>query len=512
MLTIRTNELSPEALFALDADVSDWVYNGLDCMVTDEVLEVVLPECDDVTRRTYEFSKALQAPILEMNMRGVLIDQGARDEAIDSMQRDMLLLEDNLERLCRDGIGYDLGRSKEGKLGWASPKKVQTLFYEVMGLPPIKKRNQRGEMVPTSDRAALEKLQVHFLAEPIIKHMLALRDLGKRVGTLQTEIDGDGRMRTSYNIAGTDTGRLSSSLADFGTGTNLQNIDPRLRKVFIADPGYKLANIDLEQGDSRNVGFLVWSLFGDPGYLDACESGDLHTAVSRMSWPSLGWNGDPAFDRRIADQRFYREFSYRDMAKRLGHGTNYLGTPRTMAAHTKVPVATVGEFQSQYFTAFPGIQRWHGWVTNELVTRGCLTTPFGRRRYFFGRRTEDSTLRAAIAFTPQSMTADEIDLGLLNVWRLNRVQLLLQVHDSITIQYREEEEDEIIPLVLRTLIEAARLEARGREFVVPADCKVGWNWGNFDDSNPDGLRKWKGTDPRRRTRPAATGILHRRIF
>src|SRR5215467_12315958 len=96
---------------------------------------------------------------------------------------------------------------------------------------------------------------------------------------LKTEIDHDGRMRTSYNIAGTNSGRFSSSLSEFGTGGNLQNIEEGLRSVFIADDGMKLANFDAEQGESRIVGAIEWCLFHDGKYLDVCESEDIHTIV-----------------------------------------------------------------------------------------------------------------------------------------------------------------------------------------------------------------------------------------
>ncbi|MGH7239436.1 MAG: hypothetical protein ACREHG_05135, partial [Candidatus Saccharimonadales bacterium] len=102
--------------------------------------------------------------------------------------------------------------------------------------------------------------------------------------------------------------------------TNLQNITEELRHIFIADKGYKLVGIDAEQSDSRMVGYMCGLLFDDWTYLDACESGDLHTFVARLTWPDLGWNGNIKKDRKIADRRFYRHFSYRDTCKRLGHG------------------------------------------------------------------------------------------------------------------------------------------------------------------------------------------------
>lgn len=148
-----------------------------------------------------------------------------------------------------------------------------------------------------------------------------------------------------------------------------------------------------------------------------------------------------------------------------------------------------------YFGAFPCIPAWHSHVRSSLINTAQLETPFGRRRFFFDRPTETSTLRAAVAYQPQSMTADEINTGILKLWWSNKVQLLIQVHDSILFQFPEELEDEIIPWALEELKTRLILK-RGREFHVPTEAMTGWNWGYHSDENVDGLKKWKGSDTR----------------
>lgn len=287
--------------------------------------------------------------------------------------------------------------------------------------------------------------------------------------------------------------------------TNLQNVTPALRSVFVADPGYKLGNLDLEQADARNLGALAWNeLVTRPDwtehsagkYLDFCESGDLHTNVAKMANQALPWGSAP--DREIADRIAYRDKSYRFLAKTLGHGTNFYGQPPTMARHAKLPVSMVKEFQDAYFALFPCIPAWHESIRYALLHGAQLTTPFNRRRYFFGRPKDATTLREAIAHQPQSMTGDEINTGILRLWRANRVQLLMQVHDSILFQYPEELEDEIIPWALETL-KTHLVLAKGRDFCVPTEAMTGWNWGYHSEENVDGLKKWKGTDDRKRT-------------
>jgi len=509
MRLIQTADLTVERLAGLSALDRELIYNGLDTMVTLEVMEALLPQFDNTTQGTYNFSRDLQGPILEMMVRGLLVDQPRRYRVLADVKASIKRLAHNLDRIIREGIGT--------QVSWRSPAQLSNLLYNVLGIPPKRKRGAQG-MYPTTNREALEFLGANYLlAEPICTHLLALRDLDKKRQLLETGIDSDGRMRTNFNIAGTNTGRLASAISDFGTGTNLQNIDRELRSIFIADPGMKLANLDLEQADARNVGSICWDLFvrthGQSfagAYLDACESGDLHTTVCRMAWGDLGWGRDPSAFRRVADQIAYRSLSYRDLAKKLGHGTNYFGTPRTMARHTKVDRGTIEAFQRNYFAAFPAIgsfertrddlDNWHNRVRRQLREDSYLTTLLGRRRYFFGRWNDDETLRAAIAYAPQSMTADEIDQGMLRLFRAQRgIQLLVQVHDSVLIQYPEEREAEIVPWALNEMRIHIPLE-EGRDFVVPTEAKVGWNWGDASGDNEDGLVKWKSVgDSRRRS-------------
>ena len=84
------------------------VYNGLDTCITLEVFNVISQYLDNTTRATYEFSKALQAPILEMNMRGVLIDQEFRFHALDAYRADLDRIEAQLYRILREGVGICL--------------------------------------------------------------------------------------------------------------------------------------------------------------------------------------------------------------------------------------------------------------------------------------------------------------------------------------------------------------------------------------------------------------------
>lgn len=505
---IDTGDMLPGQQF--DPDTTSWIYNGLDCALTAEIWSALradaTPESDYIY---YNISQPLCGPILDMNMAGILVDPVTLHKMRSKLQDEVDFLEARLNRILQEGYGVDIKLS--------SPKDKVWFLYECLGLPKQRKRNSKGGFSLTTDRQALEKLQHYFLAQPFINHMLLIADIVKQLQFLKTKIDNDYRMRCNFNIAGTNTGRLASSYSDMGTGSNLQNVGRRLRRIFIAPKGKKFANLDLEQADSRNVGATCWNRFVDShgeafagSYLDACESGDLHTTVTKMARPELEWPESLSEWRNFADtpRDDMRGKSYRDASKAWGHGSNYLLT--AASAVKKVPGVTIQmaeAFKRRYFEAFPCIPEWHDAVAQDLLESACLTTIWGRKRYFFDRLDDQGTIRKAVAYEGQSPTADEINQGLLRLWREGKrfpgFQLVCQVHDSVLFEYNEECENEIIPWAIEALRVPLELK-RGRQFVVPTEAKVGWNWGDFNDDpkrgevNLDGLAKWKGHDKRQR--------------
>jgi DNA polymerase I-like protein with 3'-5' exonuclease and polymerase domains len=495
---IETHKLGPHDRL----DEGHAVYNGLDCCLTLEIHEV-LARLSNQEPAIYDFERAMQAPALDMMLRGFRIDEYERRKGCAELKSRIAKLDTWLQQMCIAACGRTVNPR--------SGDQLKQLFYSDMNIPEIWS-SVKGERKLQMTRETLEKLETYLYARPIIATILEIREQGKKLEVLETEVDPDGRMRTGYNIAGTESGRWSSSASSLGTGRNIQNIDPSLRLMFIADEGWKICGIDLEQAESREVGLRHGMLFDDWKYLNACEAGDLHTGTSKLIWTQLPWTGDGKLDRAIADGTFYREFSYRDMAKRGGHGTSYMGAPFTIARHLKVPQDLVANFQRAFFKAYPAFERSFAWTSTEIQTKGFLITPFGRTRHFFGRTNDDATLREAVAFVPQSSTADRLNLALWRIWRyIPEVQLLAQVHDAIYFQYRDLGDDYERDIIHRALqYISTPLTVKGRVFDVPGEAKVGWNWGNRSEKkdketgtvtvkNPDGLQKWKGSDSRTRT-------------
>lgn len=524
MPEIFTNELSPTTV--LPASVNHQIYCALDSCITEEAFREVSRQFNEPPA-IYTFSRGLQGPYLDLMTFGFAIDEQARRAASAALRENIEALQSILNELSHSVCDRDLNPR--------SPLQLQRLFYETMHLPEVW-LSQKGQRKLSTNREALEKLETYLYARPFISCILAIRDLAKQLETFETEIDSDGRFRTSYNIAGTETGRPSSSSNAFGTGGNIQNIAPALRYVFVADPGHKLGQVDLEQVEARDVGWFCGCLFNDWMFLDACESGDLHTNNARRIWPELPWTDDPRANRALADRNFYRDFSYRDMAKRGSHLSNYMGTAWTASRALKVPLPMMEEFQARYcrgrvaghhgptiVPAYPCIPRFWQWIAEQLQTKHLLVTPFGRRRHFFGRAGDDATLREAIAFLPQSTTGDRNSLVMWRIWKhIREAQILGNGFDSVVFQYEDrgpEHEGRIVSQVLEQLDIPFIHPASGRRYCVPGEVKVGWNWGNLvtradqdrarregtriPQLNLDGLRKWSASRPddRKRTRP-----------
>jgi len=475
---------------SLDAEQKHWVYNGLDCTITHEVWQSIHPMLREYDENApskdnlnanfagvYDFEMAQRGPALEIMRNGIRIDLAARSEIIAAYEafyeRIYLTLQLVAHALWEKGLNP------------RSPKQCMEIFYEYMGLPEQKKWDaKKKEMRASADRESLENLLLYFSARPLINTVLACREIYDKINSLKAALDSDGRIRQSANVGATESGRWSSSKSAFGTGRNLQNVDTEhrpeyqhlaTRRMFISSDGYKLAYADLEQAESRAVAYLA----EDEAYIAAHEGGDPHTLVAGMVF-GIDFTGNLAKDRALAERPYYRHFTYRDMSKRGGHLTNYYGKPHKMAEILHIPFEVAKEFQLRYFSRFPGIRRWHGKVQHQLQTKGYLTTPLGRTRYFFGRLDDDATLREAIAYQPQSIVADILNHGLLNVYNLNipertkTIRLLNQVHDAILLEFPTKRDNELIPPIINAM--TIPTEINSRIMTIPVDCATGYNW------------------------------------
>ncbi len=557
-IIVQTRDVTEDHPLLADPNTKLWVYNGLDCCVTYHVHNKLAPIVDTPGHAIpYRFVRAMQGAALDMMQRGICVNGLERRKAQDVYVAKKARLQERLDALATAVWGMGLNS--------ASSKQMCAFFYDALGFPvnyAIRKTPEGKVRTPTCDHGALEKMSklevlgpgvspfaldvpLVRLANPIVTLVLALRDCDKKLSVLAQMRE---RFRCAYSVAGPVTARWSSYANAFGEGSNLQNVTPEMRRPCCADEGKVLIAPDLEQAESRFVAALAWSVTGKDRYWKACESGDLHTVVCTMVWSTTfkqfgAWSdttgrfeGDLKAARQLAETRWYRHLTFRDGSKRIGHGTNYWGTAYGIAMQIgSVEVPIVSGFQSTYLTAFPEIRAFHTSTIGEVQRTQTLWTPLGRKRTFFGRVTDDSTLREAIAHVPQSSIGELLNYMLYRVWDYGVrggtltlpngqvlpwryvCELLLQVHDSITVQTPDR--PDIVDAVIEKMTSlmdvpvpiTCRLTGETRMLRIPLEFKVGYNWAHkddkretFADGNPDGLDKYRGpgSHVRKRLTPA----------
>jgi DNA polymerase I-like protein with 3'-5' exonuclease and polymerase domains len=407
-------EIEGEIPQGLDSYTNYQVYNCLDSAITAQLLPVLKSNLNAATATVYNREMRVLALCLEMSTKGFPVDQMCLSSLLFDLQRDAARALAVLHRLC---AAVDFR-----PINPRSSVDVPDLFYRHLALPEIwefdRKTNQRKL---SADIKALEKLQHNYpIARPFVNAIISYRESSKMASVFSRGLEPvTGNLRCNFSPSGTETGRLSSQQNPYQRGTNGQNITDRIRQVVTAPPGFAILNFDLKTAESVAVGYIS----GDRAYIDACEGGDLHTGVCKLVWPHMDWTGDRKVDKAIAESPFYRHFSYRDQAKRGGHGSNYYGQPSTIAGIINVPTKFVEDFQRNYFDAFPGIPEWHLNVIAQVQRFGTITTQLKRERRFWGRPDDKATWREAIAFEPQSLVGDIMNEGLIQVQQWIKQQL-----------------------------------------------------------------------------------------
>jgi DNA polymerase-1 len=413
------------------------VYNAKDSAVTIESWLEIRKQLEEKGQwHTHQFIVSLIEPLTYISSRGIKIDTAGMRKFSGELEQEYRALDITLQEI--------VGRP----LNPGSPKQLQTYFYVEKKEKPYISRST-GRM--TVDEEALKKLARKGYEEA--KLLLAMRGIRKlKSSYLDVKYDEDGRMRCSYNPAGTTTGRLSSSKTIFGAGLNLQTVPKKARGFFVADPGHTLMEVDLSQAEARVVALLA----GDPAMLGVFQSGgDIHQLTA---------------DRVGCD---------RQVAKTLNHASNYGLGSNKMSLMLSCTKKEAEDLMNKYHLIYPGIKSvFQQGVEDELRRTRTLVNLFGRKRFFMDRW-DNNLLRAGYSFIPQSTVADLTNRGLRRLYRSNRFDLLAQVHDSVLMQMKDPGPPDYA--FIRKCMEEP-LEYRGRQLVIPAEVKVGPNWRDMVDA------------------------------
>ncbi|KFI09452.1 DNA polymerase I [Vibrio coralliilyticus] len=437
---IELEQASPYA--AEDADVTLRLHNRLLANI----------EQDEKLKTIYEEVEVPLVPVLSRIERtGVLID----DMKLAAQSQEIALRLDELEQQA-----FEIA---EQEFNMNSPKQLQAILFEKMGLPVVKKTPSG---TPSTNEEVLQELALDY---PLPKLILEYRGLAKLKSTYTDKLPKminpeTGRVHTSYHQAVTATGRLSS------TDPNLQNIPirndegRRIRQAFIAPHGYKIMAVDYSQIELR----IMAHLSGDKALLDAFQQGkDIHAATAAEI---IGVD----IEQVSAEQR--------RRAKAVNFGLIYGMSAFGLAKQLGIPRGEAQQYMDTYFERYPGVMQYMEDTRSAAAEQGYVETIFGRRLHLpeiklrNGMRRKAAE-RAAINAPMQGTAADIIKKAMLLVdeWiesqGQGRVKLLMQVHDELVFEVQESALAEIESKVQELMESAAQLD-------VPliAEAGHGDNW------------------------------------
>ncbi|MBL8299885.1 MAG: DNA polymerase I [Rhodanobacteraceae bacterium] len=401
-------------------------------------------------REVYEAIEAPLIPVLaRMEQRGVLVDIQALRRQSNELAKRMHEIQQHAYTIAGRSFSLD------------SPKQLQAILFDELKLPIVVK-TPTGQ--PSTNEEALDAIaDQHELPRLILDY----RGLAKLRSTYTDKLADNvnpntGRVHTSYGQAIAATGRLSSS------DPNLQNIPirteegRRIRQAFVAPPGFRILAADYSQIELR----IMAHLSGDAGLLSAFVSGqDVHRATAAEVF------GLPP-DQVDANQR--------RAAKAINFGLMYGMGAFGLARQLGIARNEANDYIARYFARYPGVRQFMDDIREQAHRDGYVETVFGRRLYLDDIRARNPNLRAgaeraAINAPMQGTAADIIKRAMIAVdaWLGDRTdaRMLMQVHDELVLEVREEVIDEVSTGLRGRMSTAA-------ELAVPlvVDIGTGANW------------------------------------
>ena len=349
----------------------------------------------------------------------------------------------------------------------ASPLQLSRILFEVLHLPTTGIKRGKNGFSTAAD--ALEKLRGQH---PLIEAIEAYREVAKLLSTyilpLPLAADHEERVHTTFHQALAATGRLSS------TDPNLQNIPIRselgrkIRKGFIAKPGYVLLSCDYSQIDLR----VAAALAQDEAMLKVfSEGGDVHRSTAAAMWQT-------PLDQVTTDQR--------RAAKAVNFGVLYGQGAFGLSEGAGVSFGEAKDFIARYFAAYPRLKRYLEEVKERAREQGYAETIFGRRRPIAELLSSMPAVRAAgermaINMPIQGTAADVLKLAMIEVeaklpeWS-STAKMVLQVHDELVFEVLEEEVRTLAPKLQTCMETVANIGVK-----LSVGAKAGKDWEHLED-------------------------------
>lgn len=382
-------------------------------------------------------------PVLAaMERAGIRLDGEVFEELEERITRELELVEEEIAKVAGEEVNL------------RSVPQLRELLFEDLGLP-VKKRTKTG---PSTDESVLTELAEEGHEVPRL--ILDYRELDKLNSTYVSKLPGmvnpdTGRLHTSFNQTRAATGRLSSS------DPNLQNIPIRsalgreVRKGFVPEEGWRFLAADYSQVELR----VLAHLSGDEAFVTAFREGrDIHRETAA---------------RIFGVEPEQVQGGMREQAKTINYATIYGQGPGALGRQLGISRSRAEEFIEQYFERFSGVAEYLERMKETARDRGFVETLSGRRRYIpeiksrnpgvrgFGERTATNS-------PIQGTAADMIKIAMLRLHELlpGGVRMLLQVHDELVFEVREERVEDTRDLVREEMEEAMDLD-------VPLEVEIG---------------------------------------
>ncbi len=439
-------------------------YAAADAAMTLRLLEPMESELSGTKlEKVYTSLELPLIPIISsMQYKGVTLDVDFLHEMSGRLASDIAALEESI---------YDDGNI--GKFNIGSPKQLNNVLFEVLELPTDGlKKTKLGY---STDATTLDALRD---SHPIINKIVEYRELSKLKSTYVDALpvllnERTGRLHTSYNQAGSATGRFSSS------NPNLQNIPIRtelgreVRRAFVAPAGYVLLAVDYSQIELR----VMAHISEDETLISAFHQGlDIHQATAATV------NG-------IAPEDV--TYEQRNFAKRVNFGLMYGMGAFRLARDSDLTLAEADDFIKTYFERMPGVEQYIKDTKAYVWEHGYTETLYGRRRIYpaiksnGNRRSTAAEERAAINMPIQGTAADILKQSMINLHgRLADARfdaaMILQVHDELVLEVKEEELPAVTELVVETM-ETAFPDAKPLRVPLKANASSGRNWRDMDE-------------------------------
>ena len=438
--------LSPDAFSLLgDTPAAEAAFHS-DVSAVDALYETLAPLLRE--RNQWELFETAELPLCrvlaEMELAGCRVDKGALASFGEMLSQRAAALEREIYDLAGESFNIN------------SPKQLGEILFGKLGLPHGKKTKTGW----STNADVLEKLRYEA---PIVGAVLEYRQYAKLKSTyadgLLKAMDPDGRVRTSFQMTVTATGRLSS------TEPNLQNIPTRtdlgseIRKMFIPAEGCLLVDADYSQIELR----LLACIAGDEAMQRAFQAGhDIHTATAAQVF-------------QVAPEDVTHEMRRR--AKAVNFGIVYGISAYSLSQDIGVTVAEAKDYMEAYFASFPGVKAYMEAVVAKARENGYVETLFHRRRDLPELKSSNFKLRSfgervALNMPIQGTAADLMKLAMVAVHRRLkaeglRARLVLQVHDELIVECPEAEAETAAKLLAEEMRGVAHL-------AVPLTAEAHW--------------------------------------